>query len=208
VAIDARIAPMTATDVSLLVVTHSRDAAYDVILLAHVLSAAVGLGALAIAGANAWALRRSGPDPEPIRRYYRPGVNWAGRVLFLVPVLGLVLMAMSHGDWSFSEGWIMVGLTLWVLVAVSAEMYLWPAERRLQAAVSAATALSSVDGGGTVAGTGETRVDTTAVESGAGSIPEGDEGSGLRAECLRVAVTSAALGAVLIAAAVVMVAKP
>ena len=201
---------MTATDVSLLAVTHPRDAAYDVILLAHVLSAAVGLGALAIAGANAWALRRSGPDPEPIRRYYRPGVNWAGRVLFLVPVLGLVLMAMSHGDWSFSEGWIMVGLTLWVLVALSAELYLWPAERRLQVAVSAATALSSVDGDGTAPGTRETGIDIAdraAVES-AGSVPEGEDGSGLRAECLRVAVLSAALGAVLIAAAVVMVAKP
>ena len=112
---------MTATDGYLLAATHARDAAYDLILLAHVLAAAVGLGALVVAAANAWVLRRSGPGPEPIRRYYRPGVNWAGRVLFLVPVLGLSLMALSHGDWSFSDGWITIGLALWALVAVSAE---------------------------------------------------------------------------------------
>ncbi len=57
-------------------------------------------------------------------------------------------MALSHGDWSFSDGWITIGLALWALVAVLAEMYLWPAERRLQAAVSSLTALSSVDADG------------------------------------------------------------
>jgi len=192
-----RIAPMTATDGYLLAVTHARSAGYDVILLAHVLAAAVGLGALAIAGANAWALRRSGPDPEPIRRYYRPGVNWAGRVLFLVPVLGLALMAMSHGDWSFSDGWIEIGLTLWALVAVSAEMYLWPAERRLQAAVSRLTALSPVDGGG-----------DGAADAAGGSRPEGEDGTDLGAECLRVVVLASTLSVALVVAAVVMVAKP
>jgi hypothetical protein len=182
---------MTLTDVSLLAATHPRDAAYDVILLAHVLAAAVSLGALVIAGANAWTLSRSGPGPEPIRRYYRPGVNWAGKVLFLVPVLGFTLMALSHGDWSFSEGWITVGLALWAVVAVAAEMYLWPAERRLQVAVTSLTALAPVDGG----------------EDG-GEEGTAPVGAGLRTECLRVAALAATLSVVLVGVAVVMVAKP
>ena len=70
-----------------------------------------------------------------MRRYYRPGVNWAGRVLFLVPVLGVGLVAMGHGEWSFSDGWILAGFVLWAAVGVGAEMALWPAERRLQEAV-------------------------------------------------------------------------
>ncbi len=41
---------MTATDGYLLAATHARDAAYDVVLLAHVLAAAVGLGAVVVAG--------------------------------------------------------------------------------------------------------------------------------------------------------------
>ena len=182
---------MTLTDVSLLAATHPRDAAYDVILLAHVLAAVVSLGALVIAGANAWTLSRSGPGPEPIRRYYRPGVNWAGKVLFLVPVLGFTLMALSHGDWSFSDGWITVGLALWAVVAVAAEMYLWPAERRLQVAVTSLTALAPVDGG----------------EEGTAPVAA-PVGAGLRTECLRVAALAAALSVVLVVVAVVMVAKP
>jgi len=114
---------------------HSRDASYDLVLVAHVLAGLVGLGAVAAAGVAALALRRWGPASEPVRRYYRPGVNWAGRILFVVPVLGVVLMAMSHGDWTFADGWITAGLILWAVAAVAAETVLWPAERRLQAAV-------------------------------------------------------------------------
>ncbi len=161
-------------------VTHARDAGYDVVLLAHVLAALVGLGAVVVAGAYALALRGSGPGSEPVRRYYRPGVNWAGRVLFLIPVLGVALMAMSGGDWTFSDDWITIGLTVWAAVALVAEMALWPAERRLQAAVSSPSTVADLH--------------TTTPE--------------LRGECLRVAGLSAGLAVVLVAAGVIMVAKP
>ena len=164
---------MTAPDRYLLATTHARDAAYDVVLLAHVLVAVVGLGAVVVAGGYALVLRRSGPGPESVRRYYRPGVNWAGRVLFLIPVLGVALMALSHGDWSFADGWITIGLALWAVVAVAAEMALWPAERRLQVAVAGPTTVAE-----------------------------------LRPLCLRVAWLSAALSVALVAATVIMVAKP
>lgn len=173
---------MIAPDRLLSVATHARDAGYDIVLLAHVLAAAVGLGAVVLSGAYAWVLRRSGPGSEPIRRYYRTGVNWAGRVLFLIPVFGVALMAMSHGDWSFSDGWLLVGLALWAVVAVAAEATLWPAERRLAEAV--ASGIGPEDRPG----------DATA--------------PGLGSACLRVVVLSALLSALLIVAAVVMVAKP
>jgi hypothetical protein len=192
---------MTASDGYLLAATHARDAAYDVVLLAHVLAAAVGLGALVVAGANAWVLHRSGPGSEAVRRYYRPGVNWAGRVLFLVPVLGLLLMAMSHGDWSFSDGWITIGLALWAVVAVAAEMYLWPAERRLQAAVSSLTPVTPAEG----EGTGSARAEAgPGLEGGTGS----GAGTALPAECLKVAGLATLLSMILVVVAVVMVAKP
>jgi uncharacterized membrane protein len=132
----ARIAPMTGAQLAPLMADHARDAAYDLVLLGHVLAAVAGLGAVAAAGVGALALSRSGPASEAVQRYYRPGVNWVGRVLFLVPVLGVALIGMSRGDWSYSDGWITLGLGLWVVAALGAEMALWPAERRLQAAVS------------------------------------------------------------------------
>jgi len=117
--------------------TLARSAGYDIVLLAHVLSALIGFGTVLVAGGYALALMHSGPGSEAVRRYYRPGVNWAGRILFLVPVLGVVLIAMSDGAWSFSDGWISTGLALWAVTAVSGELVLWPGERRLQVAVGA-----------------------------------------------------------------------
>jgi hypothetical protein len=125
------VAPLLATGTAL-----ARSAGYDVVLLAHVLSALIGLGAVVVAGGFALALARSGPSSESIRRYYRSGINWGGRVLFLVPVFGVVLISMSKGVWSFSDGWIVGGLALWSVAALGGEMVLWPAERQLQIAVN------------------------------------------------------------------------
>jgi hypothetical protein len=126
---------MLLTDNAQFTLDHARNAAYDIVLLGHVLSALVGLGAVVVAGAYAVALRRSGAASEVVRRYYRPGVNWGGRVLYLVPVLGVALVAMSDGDWTYADGWITGGLLLWAVVALAAEMVLWPAERKIQAQV-------------------------------------------------------------------------
>jgi hypothetical protein len=114
----------------------NRGAAYDVVLLAHILASIVGFGAVAVAGVNALLLRAAEVPSSSVVRYYRPGVNWAGRVTFLVPVLGVALVGMSHGSWSFSDGWVLGGLGLWVVAAMAGEMAVWPAERGLQLLVS------------------------------------------------------------------------
>jgi uncharacterized membrane protein len=151
----------------------AHSAVYDLVLLAHVLTALIGLGAIVVAAGCALALSRAGTASEALRRYYRPGVNWAGRVVFLVPVFGVALIAMSHGEWSFSDAWVGIGLVLWLVVAVVAELVLWPAERRLQAAVGAPSAAADQ-----------------------------------RSLCLRLVAVAAVLALVLVAATVVMVAKP
>ncbi|MGH9097594.1 MAG: DUF2269 family protein [Acidimicrobiales bacterium] len=125
---------------ALVAVSVNRGAGYEVVVLAHVLSAVIGFGAVGVAGAYALILGRRGPTSESVVRYYRPGVNWAGRVLFVVPVLGFVLIGMSHnphGGYAVSDGWVMVGLWLWAVAALAAEMVLWPTERRLQQLVAA-----------------------------------------------------------------------
>jgi uncharacterized membrane protein len=151
----------------------AHSAAYDLVLLAHVLTALIGLGAIVVAAGCALALSRSGPASQSLSRYYRPGINWAGRVLFLVPVFGVALIAMSHGEWSFSDPWVGIGLVLWLVVAAVAELVLWPAERRLQEVVGTPSA-----------------------------------GTDPRSLCLRLVAVAAVLALVLVAATVVMVAKP
>jgi hypothetical protein len=117
-------------------------AAYDVVLLLHVACVVVGAVTVATAAATARRLdrlaRSAAPLPEPVRRYFRPGVNWAGRTIYGIPVFGFALLGMSRGAYAVTDGWVLSGLVLFVAIAFLAEGVLWPAERRLQQAVSAA----------------------------------------------------------------------
>jgi hypothetical protein len=123
--------------------------AFDIVLILHVGCVVVSLVTLVASAATATRLRRllSGGDPFPeaVARFFKPGVNWAGRTVYGIPVFGFVLIALSHGAYSLRDGWILAGLTIFVAVVLLAEGSLWPAERRLQ------VALDSVHPGGTPA---------------------------------------------------------
>jgi uncharacterized membrane protein len=116
-------------------------AGFDVVLLLHVAFSAVGLVTAVSAAATASRLRRlvgSGrPVPEALQRYFRPGVNWAGRAVYGIPVFGFALVGMSGGAYALTDGWVLAGLVLFAAVAALGELVMWPAERRLQTAVGA-----------------------------------------------------------------------
>ncbi len=120
---------------------HQPDgAAFDIVLLLHVGCVIVGLVTTVAAAATASRLRRllraGTPPPEPLLRYFRPGINWAGRTIYGIPVFGFALLAMSQGAYALREGWVLAGIGLFAGVALLAEGVLWPAERRLQTAVA------------------------------------------------------------------------
>ncbi len=120
---------------------HPSGAAFDAVLLVHVGCAVVGLVATLAATATATRLGRlaaaAAALPEPLRRYFRPGFNWAGRAVYGIPVFGFPLVAMSGGAYALGDAWILAGLALFAGVALLGEGVLWPAERRLQRAVTA-----------------------------------------------------------------------
>ncbi len=177
----------------------SPSAAYDIVLLAHILAVVAALVAVVVAGASAAALSRPGPIPQHLSRYYRPGVNWAGRVLFAVPVLGFVLITLSEGQWAVSDRWVVIGLVLWLAAATLAEAVLWPAERRLQEGVGRmATDTSPPPASSATTTTEDSRLEWT-------EPPRPKE---LVALCRRVVVMSGMVTAILVGASVVMVAKP
>lgn len=117
-------------------------AAFDIVLLLHVACAVVGLVTVATAAATARRLgrlaRTGAPLPEPLRRYFRPGINWAGRTIYGIPVFGFALLAMSRGAYSLRNGWVLGGLGLFAALALLAEGVLWPTERHLQDLVATA----------------------------------------------------------------------
>ena len=135
---------------------HQPDgAAFDIVLLLHVGCVVVGIVTTATAATTGSRLRRllesSRPLPEPLRRYFRPGTNWAGRTIYGIPVFGLALVAMSQGAYALGQGWVLGGLAIFAALAYVGEGVLWPAEQRLQ------VALSERDEGGDEAGGGNAR---------------------------------------------------
>ena len=120
-----------------------------------------------------------------MRRYFRPGVNWAGRALYGVPVFGVALLGASAGAFEAGDGFVVVGMALWLLAAVMAEAVVWPDERRVQAALPGLWARHpGADGAGA---------------DGAGAFDR---------TCRRLALSAVVLAFVFVAAVVVMVGKP
>ena len=110
-------------------------AVYTILLMLHVLCAVVGFGTMVATGVQAARARR-GPGAsgaDGVRRYFRPGVNWAGRTLYGVPVFGFALIQASQGAFSSGDGFVVVGLLVWLAASLLAEGVLWPGERRIQA---------------------------------------------------------------------------
>jgi len=129
------------------VVHHQPDGpAFDIVLILHVGCVVVGLtttvASALTAGRLRTLLRTAAPFPDAVGRYFRPGVNWAGRTIYGIPVFGFLLLALGHGAYALRDGWIMGGLAMLVGVILLAEGLLWPAERRLQ------VSLVGVSGGG------------------------------------------------------------
>jgi hypothetical protein len=159
-------------------------AAFDVVLLLHVGCVVAGFVTTSTAAATAARLRRlagaGAPLPDPLRRYFHPGVNWAGRAVWGIPVFGFALLAMSQGAYAVTDGWVLTGLVLFVALAFVAEGLLWPAERRVQTALAA--------------GSDE-----------AGSVPDGTDAAAGATTMVRAAGVALVL---LVAGTVVMIAQP
>lgn len=111
--------------------------AYDLLLIAHVIVAFIGFGAIAAAGWAASAARRSA-DPasdEGVRRFFKKGMDWPARAILLVPVLGLGLL--FGGDRSdVHAAWPWIGIVLWLIATGLASGRCWPAERAAQDALA------------------------------------------------------------------------
>ncbi|HEX3795644.1 MAG TPA: hypothetical protein VHV57_14220 [Acidimicrobiales bacterium] len=113
---------------------------FDIVLLLHVACVVVGLATTLTSAATATRLRKllggGAPLPDTVARYFRPGTNWAGRGMYGIPAFGFVLLAVSHGAYGLGDGWVTVGLAIFVGVVLLAEGTLWPAERRLQVSLA------------------------------------------------------------------------
>jgi len=157
--------------------------AYDLLLVAHVLVALVGFGAIAAGGLAASSARRSG-DPAndaSVRRFFKQGRDWPARVIFLVPVLGLALLFGGSRS-QVGASWPWIGLCIWIVAAGIASGMCWPAEHAAQITLAELT-----------------------------GDPDGDTASlvaDFRASCHRMELATGAISVCFVAALVVMIVQP
>jgi hypothetical protein len=113
-------------------------AAFDIVLILHVACVLIGFASAFTTGIQAWRARAGGGSPgaASVARYFRPGINWPGRALYLVLVLGVVLVAMSQHAYGFADTFVEVGFVLWIIAVGLAEMVVWPGERKIQGLVA------------------------------------------------------------------------
>ena len=118
----------------LLAVSPPRSAAYDVLLLIHIL---VGLGVIVImistyvAAMSLSSTHTGDVWPPQARRYFTPGPQIVGRSIYLLPVTGFAMLGLSQGAFSTSTPFVVIGLVLWVVAAVVAEICVFAPSARI-----------------------------------------------------------------------------
>lgn len=113
--------------------------AFDLLLVAHVAVAVIGFGSIALTGGLAWRGRHGpdGPAAATLRRFFTGRTDVVGRTVYLVPVLGVVLLALSHGTYGPGDTFVLAGAALWVGGVAVAESVVWPGARRIGVALAA-----------------------------------------------------------------------
>lgn len=111
----------------------SKSPIYDVILLAHIVCAIGGFGANGLAGLYAGQL-----DPSPSEgaiKYFSNSKFYAEKLIYLIPVFGLTMIAVSRGVSELTEPWVIFGIIAWVVAIGVAHSLVWPNERRISGVI-------------------------------------------------------------------------
>ena len=110
------------------------SAAFDVMLIVHVLLAIIAVvvvGAAYVAAASLGGVRAGDAWPEGPKRFFTPGPDIAGRMVYGVPLTGLVLVGLSGGEFSVTDPFIQAGFGCSIIAIVMGEWLVFPATTRL-----------------------------------------------------------------------------
>jgi uncharacterized membrane protein len=108
------------------------DTGYRIVLVAHILFAIVGFGAVVLNGVYAAQMRsRKGPGALAIFEANFKVSKIGQYCIYVVFVLGLALVGMSDKAWKFDQTWIWLSITLYVIATGISHGLLWPRVRRV-----------------------------------------------------------------------------
>ncbi len=103
---------------------------YDLVFLIHIIAALDTLIVLIVMRASALGIAR-GADESVQRKRFPDRINWAARVLHVLPITGRSLSLAGDKSVSLSRPWVGVGILCYLAMAGRLEARTLPQERRL-----------------------------------------------------------------------------
>jgi hypothetical protein len=105
---------------------------YKFLLLCHILSVVVGIGAVMLNGVYAaQAQKNPGAPGRAVSEANEFVSSVAEKVIYLIPVFGILLILVSDDAWKFSQTWIWLALLLYIAAVGVAHAVLTPGHRRI-----------------------------------------------------------------------------
>jgi hypothetical protein len=105
---------------------------YKVVLVAHILCAIIGFGAVFLNGVYASEMkRRKGADALAIFEANWKVTKIGEYFIYAVPLLGLALVGMSDDAWKFDQTWVWLALVLYVVALGISHAVLLPSVKRI-----------------------------------------------------------------------------
>jgi uncharacterized membrane protein len=105
---------------------------YKFLLVLHILSVIVGIGAVMLNGLYAsQTAKRKGPEGRAISEanYWVSGI--AEYVIYTIPIWGILLILVSDDAWKFSQTWIWMALLLFVIAMGISHGVMFPSHKRV-----------------------------------------------------------------------------
>jgi hypothetical protein len=107
---------------------------YKVLLLLHILSVVVGIGAVMLNGLYAaQAQKRPGPGGRAVSEANEAVSNIAEYVIYTIPLWGILLVIFSDGAWEFSQTWVWLAIVVYVAALGVSHSVLIPGHRKINA---------------------------------------------------------------------------
>jgi uncharacterized membrane protein len=107
---------------------------YKTLLVLHILTAIVGLGAVMLNGLYAaQAQRRPGPAGRAVSEANYAVSTIGEYFIYAIPVFGILLVIVGDPLWKFSQTWIWLSLLLYVFAIRISHSILIPGHRKINA---------------------------------------------------------------------------
>jgi uncharacterized membrane protein len=107
---------------------------YKTVLVLHIMAAIVGFGAVFLNGIYAaQAKKRQGPTGRAVIEANFAVTQVGEKLIYAVPLLGILLVLVSDKAWSFSDTWIWLSMALYVVGIAVSHSVLLPGAKKIMA---------------------------------------------------------------------------